>query len=151
MSDTGGVTGRMTINRTQGLVLGFFFVVYTSLLVILALSAEVREVTMRRIPGSGGPAVAGFLVALLAFLLVLTFSVLKRWRWAFWLIFVAFAAGALRVPVAALQLSGRMAPEGPGWYVVMQGVIGVVQVAIAVAMFAGYRRAGPWGSFRDPA
>lgn len=141
----------MTINRTQGLVLGFFFVVYASLLVILVVSAEVREVTVRRIPGGGVPAVAGFLVALLVFLSLLAMAVLQRRRWAFWLILVAFAAGALRVPVAALQLSGRMAPEGPGWYVVMQGVIGVVQVAIAVAMFAGYRRAGPWGSFRDPA
>ncbi|HET7194852.1 MAG TPA: hypothetical protein VFI99_07650 [Nocardioides sp.] len=141
----------MTINRTQGLVLAFFFVVYTSLLVILALSADVREVTARRIPGGGGLAIAGFLVALLGFLSVLTIAVLQRWHWAFWLILVAFAAGALRAPVAAMQLSGRMAPEGPQWYVVMQGVIGVVQVAIAVAMFAGYRRAGPWGSFRDPA
>ena len=46
-----------------------------------------------------------------------------------------------------LQLSGQMAPDGPDWYVVLQGVIGVIQVVIAVAMFAGYRRSGPWGGF----
>jgi hypothetical protein len=40
-----------------------------------------------------------------------------------------------------------MAPEGPNWYIVVQGVIGVIQVGLAVAMFAGYRRAGPWGAF----
>ena len=142
------MTGHMTINRTQGLVLGFFFLAYASLLVILGLSTEVPELTAGRIPDDEGPAVIGFLVALLGFLSVLTIGVLQRWRWAFWLILVAFAAGAIRVPVAAMQLSGRMAPEGPEWYVVMQGVIGVIQVAIAVAMFAGYRRAGPWGSFR---
>jgi hypothetical protein len=147
----GSVTCPNAINRTQGLVLGFFVVVYASLVVILALSAEVREVTVRRIPGSGAPAVVGFVVALFAFLSVLTIGVVRRWRWAFWMILVAFVAGAIRVPVAALQLSGRMAPEGPDWYVVLQGVIGVIQVAIAGAMFAGYRRAGPWGSFRDPA
>ena len=65
----------------------------------------------------------------------------------FWLVLVAFAAGLARMPVAVLQLSGRMAPDGPGWYVLVQGVIGVIQAGIAVAMFAGYRRSGPWGAF----
>jgi hypothetical protein len=98
-------------------------------------------------PGTGAPAILGFVVALFAFLAVLGVGVVRRWRWAFWLILVAFAAGVLRVPVAVLELSGRMAPEGPDWYVVVQGIIGVIQVAIAVAMFVGYRRSGPWGSF----
>jgi hypothetical protein len=141
------VTWPVAINRTQSLVLGFFFVVYALLVVMLFVSAEVREVIVGRMPASGTPAVVGFAVALLGFLLILTIGVLQRWHWAFWLILVAFAAGIFRVPVAALQLSGRMAPEGPDWYVALQGVIGIVQVAIAGAMFAGYRRAGPWGSF----
>ena len=135
------------INRTQGLVLGFFLVVWVVLAVILAFSVEVREVINGRLPGAGAPVVVGFLVALLAFLVLLAIAVVRRWRWAFWLILLAFAAGIIRVPVAALQLSGRMAPEGPDWYVVLQGVIGAVQVVIAVAMFAGYRRNGPWGTF----
>jgi hypothetical protein len=141
------VTWPIAINRTQGLVLGFFVVVYASLVVMLTLSAEVRDVVLGRVSGVGAPAIVGFLVALLGFLSVLTIGVLQRWRWVFWLILVAFAAGVIRVPVAVMQLSGRMAPEGPGWYVVVQGGIGVIQAAIAVAMFAGYRRAGPWGSF----
>jgi len=29
----------------------------------------------------------------------------------------------------------------------VQGDIGVIQVGIAVAMFAGYRRPGPWWAF----
>lgn len=66
-----------------------------------------------------------------------------RWRWVFWLILVAFAAGSVRRPVAVLQLSGQMVPEGPDWYVIVQGVIGVIHVSVAVAMFAGYRRSGP--------
>jgi hypothetical protein len=53
----------------------------------------------------------------------------------------------LRVPAAALQLAGYLAPDGPTWYVALQGVIGVVQFAIAVAMLAGYRRRGIWGAF----
>jgi hypothetical protein len=135
------------INRTQGLVLGFFVVVWTTLVVLLVVSTDIRDVTVRRMPGTGAPAILGFVVALFAFLAVLGVGVVRRWRWAFWLILVAFAAGVLRVPVAVLELSGRMAPEGPDWYVVVQGIIGVIQVAIAVAMFVGYRRSGPWGSF----
>jgi MYXO-CTERM domain-containing protein len=135
------------INRTQGLVLAFFVVAWTALVAMAALSADVRDVLVDRMPGSGAPIVVGFLAWLLGFLGLLAIAVLRRRRWAFWLILVAFGAGFLRVPVAVLQLSGRMAPEGPDWYVVVQGVVGVVQVAIALAMYAGYRRSGPWGAF----
>jgi len=140
------VTRSYAINRTQGLVLGFFVLAWTALVVMVAASPAVRDVVVRRVPGSA-PAVVGFLVLLLGFLSLLAIGVLRRWRWAFWLILVAFGAGLARVPVALLQLSGRMAPEGPDWYAVVQGVIGVIQVVIAVAMFAGYRRSGPWGAF----
>jgi MFS family permease len=143
----GSVPPSRAINRTQGLVLGFFVIAWIALLVMLAASADVRDVTVRRVPGAGAPAVVAFVLALLAFLTVLAIGVVQGWRWIFWLILLAFAAGVIRVPVAVLQLSGRMVPEGPDWYVVVQGVIGVVQVAVAVAMFAGYRRSGPWGSF----
>ena len=112
-----------------------------------AVSPAVRDVLEDRTPGSGASVVVGFLAMLLGSLGLLAIAVLRRRRWAFWLILVAFGAGFVRVPVAVLQLSGRMAPEGPDWYVVVQGVVGVVQVAIAVAMFAGYRRSGPWGAF----
>jgi hypothetical protein len=145
------VAWRTGINGTQSLVLGFFAAVYVLLVVILAVSSEVREVTLQRLPGAGWPTVGGFLLGLLGFLSLLATGVLLRWRWVFWMILVAFAAGIFRVPVAALQLSGRMAPEGPDWYVLSQGVIGVIQVAIALAMLAEYRRTGPWGSFRHPA
>jgi hypothetical protein len=64
----------------------------------------------------------------------------------FWLIVVAFLAGVLRVPVFILQLSGVLAAEGPTWYVLLQAITGMVQVAIGLAMLAGYRRSGVWGS-----
>lgn len=143
----GPVTQSLTVNRTQGLVLGFFALAWVALVVVLAVSPAVRDVTVRGLPGASTPVLVGFVVALLGFLTVLAIGVLKRWRWLFWLLLVAFAAGLARVPVAVLQLSGRIAPDGPDWYVVVQGVIGVIQVGIAVAMFAGYRRSGPWGAF----
>jgi len=54
-----------------------------------------------------------FLLALAAFIVVLSVSVLRRWRWAFWLILVAFLAGVLRVPVAILQLTGVLSASAP--------------------------------------
>ena len=51
----------------------------------------------------------------------------------------------VRVPVAVLQLSGRLAAGSPTWYVVLQGAAGVIQFAIALTMLTGYRRSGVGG------
>jgi hypothetical protein len=53
--------------------------------------------------------------------------VVRRWRWTFWLILVAFLFGVLRVPVAALQLTGVLAVDTPAWYVLYQPLLGVAQ------------------------
>jgi hypothetical protein len=134
------------VNRTQALVLGFFVVALASLVVILVAAPEVYDQALRLREGSPAMEV-GFLAALTAFIGLLTVGVLRRWRWIFWLVLVAFLAGVLRVPVAVLQLTGVLAAEVPAWYVIFQGVIGLVQVAIGLAMLAGYRRSGVWGSF----
>jgi hypothetical protein len=134
------------VNRTQALVLGFFVVALASLVVILVAAPDVYDQALRLRKGSAAMEVA-FLAALTAFIGLLTVGVLRRWRWIFWLVLVAFFAGVLRVPVAVLQLTGVLAADVPAWYVIFQGVIGLVQVAIGLAMLAGYRRAGIWGSF----
>ncbi len=134
------------VNRTQALVLGFFVVALASLVVILVAAPEVYDQALRLREGSAAMEVA-FLAALTAFIVLLTVGVLRRWRWIFWLVLVAFLAGVLRVPVAVLQLTGVLAADVPAWYVIFQAVIGLVQVAIGLAMLAGYRRSGVWGSF----
>jgi hypothetical protein len=53
----------------------------------------------------------------------------------------------LRVPAVLLQLTGVLAADAPTWYLLFQGFLGVVQFAIGLAMVAGYRRAGVWGSY----
>ena len=53
---------------------------------------------------------------LTGFIGLLAFGVLRRWRWTFWLVLVAFLAGILRVPVAILQLTGVLATDVPAWY-----------------------------------
>lgn len=134
------------VNKTQALVLGFFVVALASLLVILVAAPDVYDQALR-LPDGSAVAEVAFLVVLTVFIGLLAVGVLRRWRWIFWLILVAFLAGVLRVPVAILQLSGVLAADVPTWYVAFQGVIGVAQVAIGLAMLAGYRRSGVWGSF----
>jgi hypothetical protein len=135
------------VNRTQALVLGFFLMVLVSLVVILAVAPEVYDQALRLPPSWPRWAAIAFVAALTVFIALLSVGVLRRWRWTFWLILVAFLAGVLRVPVAMLQLTGVLAADGPAWYVVFQGLVGVVQVVIGLVMVAGYRRAGVWGAF----
>jgi hypothetical protein len=78
---------------------------------------------------------------------VLMPGVFRRWRWTFWLILIAFFFGVLRLPVSALQLLAMVPASGPAWYEALQGGIGTVQFLIAIAMLAGYRKAGVWGDF----
>jgi hypothetical protein len=134
------------INRVQALVLGFLLTAWISLVVILVAAPEVYERRLRSLPGAQRVVEIVFVVALTAFIVLLSIGVLRRWRWMFWLILIAFLFGVLRIPVAVLQISGQMRPDGPLWYVILQGVIGLVQVLIALAMILGYRRSGVWGS-----
>jgi hypothetical protein len=52
----------------------------------------------------------------------------------------------LRVPAASLQLTRVLTTSAPG-YVFFQGLIGLVQFAMGLAILTGYRRSGVWGSF----
>jgi hypothetical protein len=135
------------VNRTQALVLGFFLMALTSLVVILVAAPEIYDHALR-LPSSSPRWMALTLLAALAvFIGLLAIGVLRRWRWTFWLILVAFLAGVLRRLVAGVQLTGVLAAEGPTWYVVFQGLLSVLQFAIGLAMVAGYRRAGIWRAF----
>ena len=133
------------VTRTQALVLGFTLLAWISLILILITAPEIYDVAL---PAGGHRRAAEivFLVLLSAFLGLLSIGVLRRWRWIFWLILIAFALGLVRVPVAVLQLVGGLTPDGPTWYVVLQGIIGVIQFCIALVMLVDYRRGGIWGA-----
>jgi hypothetical protein len=134
------------VNRTQGLVLGFFLVVAASLVVLLVAAPEVYDQALRHPSDWPWWTQIALLLILFCFIGVPAIGVLRRWRWTFWLILVAFLAGVLRVPVAILQLSGVLHVDTPAWYVGFQGLIGLAQFAIGLVMLAGYRRSGPWGT-----
>jgi hypothetical protein len=135
------------INRTQALVLGFALAAWLSIVVIVAVDPEIVDAQLKLAPGAGRPAELAFLVALSAFLTLLGVGVVRRWRWMFWLVLLAFLAGLLRVPASALELAGLVPAGGPTWYVLFQGAIGVVQFGIGLAMVAGFRKGGPWAAF----
>jgi hypothetical protein len=128
-------------------VVGFFVLVWIALVAILVLSPDVYTFTLRKIGGDSIAIAALFLLALSALIAFLAVGVFRRWRWTFWLVLVAFFFGVLRLPASALQLAGMIPASGPTWYEALQGVIGAVQFLIAIAMFAGYRKAGVWGDF----
>jgi hypothetical protein len=134
-------------NRTQALVLGFFVLLWAGLVAILAAAPAVYDQALRLPPGEHRPAELAFLVALSAFIALLGIGVLRRWRWTFWLIMVAFLFGVLRVPASLLELTKVLPVAGPTWYVLVQALIGLLQFAIGLAMLVGYRRAGIWGEF----
>jgi hypothetical protein len=128
-------------------VVGFFVLVWIALVAILVLSPEIYTLTLRKVGGDSIAIGALFLLALSALIAFLAVGVFRRWHWTFWLVLVTFLFGVLRLPAAALQLAGMIPASGPTWYEALQGVIGAVQFLIAIAMFAGYRKAGVWGDF----
>lgn len=136
------------MNRTQQLVLGFFVLAWVALIAILAAAPEVYEQLLRLPGGEPKLPMLAFLTALSTFLMLLGVGVVRRWRWTFWLVLVAFLiGGVLRVPASILQLREMLPTDFPAWYLMLQALIGVVQVTIGVLIVVGYRRDGVWGSF----
>jgi hypothetical protein len=134
------------INRTQAVVLGFVLLAWLSLLSILVAAPEVLDGQLR-LPAGNRPAEIAFLVALSAFLALLAIGVVRRWRWTFWLVLVAFLAGLLRLPASVLELTGILPSAGPTWYTLLQAAIGLVQFVIGLGMLVGFRKGGAWGAF----
>ncbi len=135
------------LSRTQVMVLAFVAAAWVAVVAILAVAPDVYDQALKLPIADRRPFEVAFLAALSIFLVILGTGVIRRWRWMFWLILVAFLAGLVRVPVSALELAGTIPLQGPAWYAVLQGVIGAVQFVIGIAMLMGYRRNGVWGNF----
>jgi hypothetical protein len=135
------------MNRTQALVLGFVIVTWTALVVILIGAPDVFDSELKAYGLAGMPGVRlAFLAVITSLLVLLAIGALRRWRWTFWLVLIAFGAGILRAPLFALQLVGALPLDVPLWYAGLQAAVGIVQVAIAAVMVVDYRRHGPWGA-----
>jgi hypothetical protein len=133
------------LNNVQALVLGFLSLAWISLVAILVMAPDVYDQTLRLPSADRRSAELAFIVALSAFIVLVATGVLRRWRWMFWLLLVAFLAGVLRVPASILELAGWIPADGPTWYVFYQALIGLVQFAIGLVLLVEYSRHGVWG------
>jgi len=129
------------------MVLAFVAAAWAAVVAILAVAPDVYDQALGLQIVDRRQFEVGFLAALSIFLVIVATGVVRRWRWMFWLILVAFLAGVIRLPASVLELAGTIPRQGPAWYVVLQGVIGAVQFVIGIAMLVGYRRSGLWGNF----
>jgi hypothetical protein len=138
------------MNRTKALALTLFAVYWIFIVTILAVARDFYDSQLLqavKFSNDPRPAEIGTLLALTTLFAILSIGVIRSWRWTFWLILIVFLAGIVRVPAAGLQLVGIVPMQGPAWYVVFQAVVGLIQFGIALAMLAGYRKAGVWGAF----
>jgi hypothetical protein len=134
------------LSISQLLVLGFLTLAWLSLIVVLAIAPEIYDRSLRlAADGNARQAELLFLVAVSAFILLIAVGVVSRWRWAFWLLLIAFLSGVLRVPASLLELGGWIPAAGPSWYVVFQALIGAAQFVIGLVLVIEFRRYGVWG------
>ncbi|HTJ61056.1 MAG TPA: hypothetical protein VL333_07705 [Candidatus Saccharimonadales bacterium] len=128
------------MSSIQWTVLAFFAAVWAALALILRAAPDIYGLAAAEVSP------LSFFVAISLVIAFGMIGTVRRWRWVFWLILVAFLAGALRIVVSALELAGAVPLDGPRWYVTTQGLIGLVQLVIGIAMVRSYRRAGVWGA-----
>ena len=137
------------MNWTKALVLSLFAIYWVFVVTLLAVARAVYDDLLPqavKLPGNQRPAEIGTLLVLTALFALLSTGVIRNWRWTFWLILIVFLAGIVRVPASALQLAGIVPIQGPAWYVVLQGAVGLIQFVIALVMLAGHRKTGVWGA-----
>lgn len=138
------------MNRTKVLVLALFAGYWVFVVVLLVVARGFYDSQLPqavRLPGNNQrPVEIGTLLVATALFAVLSTGVIRSWRWSFWLILIVFLVGIVRVPAAALQLAGIVPRQGPAWGAAVQAVVGLIQFVIALAMLAGYRKAGVWGA-----
>lgn len=132
------------MNGVKTLVLAFFLLYWVAVAVLLLAARPVYDEVLQ-LSGNQASLEIPTVVVLTALLGILSIGVIRGWRWTFWLILVAFMVGLLRGVYTFLQLAHAVPARGPGWYVALPGLIGLVQFAIALVMVAGYRKPGGWG------
>jgi hypothetical protein len=86
--------------------------------------------------------VTAFLAAIVLWVALLGVGIVRRWRWVFWLILVAFTFSALQIAAAALELAGILVLTVPAWYGVARALVAVIQLGVGIWMLQLYRRYG---------
>lgn len=131
---------QITLIAFVSLAVSFLIVVY-----ITTPAMYVQVLLGRGAQPDARPAyVTAFLVAILLLIALLVVGVLRRWRWLFWPVLVAFVAEIIALPIDALQLAGVMPLMYPVWYTIVRLVVSVLQIVIGGWMIWLYLCCGVW-------
>jgi predicted MFS family arabinose efflux permease len=137
--------------RLQGTLLAFFLLAALVLMVVYVAAPSLYTSTLllRLSPAEPYPAAATLLlVGVGGFLAIVMVGVLRRWRWVFWLVLVAFGGMILDIPATILQLTGILPGLFPLWYSLCRMGASLIAVGIFVWMLQIYRRHGVWARGR---
>ena len=128
-------------------MIAFFLLAALSLLVVYVASPAIyaQSLSLTSSPADRYPVpVTLFLVGVLVLITLLSFGVVRHWRWLFWPILIAFASSALQIPVTLLQITDVLPSSDPLWYGLFRMGVAVVELALAIWMIYIYRREGVW-------
>jgi hypothetical protein len=142
------LTQQSTVVRLEAAIMIFFVLAVLCLLVVYIVDPSIYVQTLLLHPSATDrhPLIATlFMVAILAFITLLSIGVMRRWRWLFWLLLIAFAASIIQIPVTLLQIAGVLPAEYPLWYTLFRLFIAFVELCLAMWMVQIYRREGVWG------
>ena len=137
--------------RLERAVIAFFILAALSLLVVYVADPAIyaHSLALTSSPADRYPVpVTLFLLSVLVLITLLSFGVVRHWRWLFWLMLVAFAGSALQIPVTLLQIADVLPSSDPLWYGLLQMGSAAFELALAVWMIHIYRHEGVWAKGR---
>ena len=139
-------------DRLQWTLLAFFLLTVLLLVVTsLADSSIFTSTLLLTSPAAvhSPAAVTFFLAGIVGLLALFIVGVLRRWRWVFWLVLVAFGAMILDLPATFLQCAGVLPNPFQLWYSLCRVGVSLVAVGIAGWVLSQYRRHGVWALGRQ--
>jgi hypothetical protein len=137
--------------RLQRTLLAFFLLAVLFLVVVYVAAPSIYTNMLLLMPSPTGRSPAAttlLLVGVGVFLAIVMIGVLRRWRWVFWLVLVAFDGMILDLPATLLQLTGILPNLFPLWYSLCRMGASLIAVGIAVWMLQIYRHHGVWAMGR---
>jgi hypothetical protein len=135
------------IRRLQGLLLAFFLLAALFLLAVYGAAPAIYTQTLLLQPSPMDRypfPVTLFLVVIVGCIAIVMVGVVRRWRWVFWLLLVAFGCMILEIPATLFQLTGILPRLFPVWYSLCRMGVSMLAVAIALWMLQIYRHHGVW-------
>ena len=137
--------------RLEKAVIAFFILAALSLLVVYLADPAIyaQSLSLTSSPADRYPVpVTLFLAGVLVLITLLSFGVVRHWRWLFWLILIAFTGAVIQIPVEGLQLLGVFPNPYPVWYSLFRVGVGFTELGFACWMIQTYRHQGVWAMGR---